>query len=56
MELMVAGIAYHKGCIDNLVFSTRELMGVLTTVLTPVLFKAVAGRDGLSSYCTGGQM
>src|SRR5574338_1262266 len=34
MELVVAGIAYHKGFIDNLVFSTLVSMGVLTTFLT----------------------
>jgi hypothetical protein len=56
MELVVAGIAYHKGFIDAPVISTLVLMGVPTTFLTPVFFKAVTGRDGLSSYRTGGQM
>ena len=56
MELVVAGIAYHKGFIDDPVFSTLVLTGVPTTFLTQMFFKAVTGRDGRSSYRTGGQM
>lgn len=38
MELVVASIAYHKGFIDAGLFSVLVVMGVLTTLLTPLLF------------------
>lgn len=39
MELVVASIAYERGFIDQGLFSTLILMGVFTTMLTPLLFK-----------------
>lgn len=38
MELVVASIAFHKGFIDAGLFSVLVLMGVVTTLLTPLLF------------------
>jgi len=38
MELVVASIAFHKGFIDAGLFSVLVLMGVITTILTPILF------------------
>lgn len=38
MELVVASIAYERGFIGQGLFSTLVLMGVVTTVMTPVLF------------------
>ncbi len=38
MEIVVASIAYHKGFIDVGLFSVLVLMGVITTLLTPLLF------------------
>jgi Kef-type K+ transport system membrane component KefB len=39
MELVVAGIAYQRGFIGSGLFSTLVLMGVVTTLLTPILFR-----------------
>ncbi len=39
MELVIASIAYERGFIGQGLFSTLLLMGVVTTVLTPILFK-----------------
>lgn len=39
MELVVANIAYQRGFIDQALFSTLVLMGLLTTVITPILFR-----------------
>ena len=39
MELVVAGIALQHGFIGQGLFSTLVLMGVLTTLLTPLLFQ-----------------
>lgn len=39
MELVVAGIAYQRGFIGSGLFSTLVLMGVVTTLLTPLLFE-----------------
>jgi Kef-type K+ transport system membrane component KefB len=41
MELVVANIAYQKGFIGQGLFSTLVLMGLVTTVITPILFKYV---------------
>jgi len=38
MEIVVASIAYQKGFIDVGLFSVLVLMGVVTTLLTPLLF------------------
>lgn len=39
MELVVASIAYQRGFIGQDLFSTLVLMGVLTTLMTPILFR-----------------
>lgn len=50
MELVVAGIAYQKGFIGQGMFSTLVLMGVVTTMLTPFLFRRVFSGDSLEQY------
>ena len=50
MELVVAGIAYQKGFIDPMIFSTLVLMGILTTFLTPILFKQTFRGPRLERY------
>lgn len=45
MELVVANIAFQRGFIDKELFSTLLLMGVVTTVLTPILFRKYVLRD-----------
>jgi Kef-type K+ transport system membrane component KefB len=50
MELVVASIAFHKGFIDAGLFSVLVLMGVITTLLTPLLFsKLVLPKLGLTA-------
>jgi Kef-type K+ transport system membrane component KefB len=39
MELVIASIAFQHGFIEEGLFSTLILMGVITTLLTPVLFR-----------------
>ena len=39
MELVVANIALQRGFINEGLFSTLVLMGVFTTILTPILFR-----------------
>lgn len=39
MELVIASIAYHRGFIGQGLFSVLVLMGVVTTVITPLLFQ-----------------
>ena len=39
MELVVANIALQRGFISEDLFSTLVLMGVVTTILTPILFR-----------------
>lgn len=39
MELVIASIAYHRGFIGQGLFSVLVLMGVVTTVITPILFQ-----------------
>lgn len=41
MELVIANIAFQRGFIGQGMFSTLVLMGVITTVLTPLLFRRV---------------
>lgn len=50
MELVVAGIAYQKGFIGQSMFSTLVLMGIVTTLLTPLLFRRVYPGDSLEGY------
>jgi Kef-type K+ transport system membrane component KefB len=44
MELVIANIAYHNGLISTEVFSILVIMGVLTTLTTPLLLKRAFGR------------
>lgn len=39
MELVIASIAFQRGFIGKGLFSTLVLMGVITTLITPLLFK-----------------
>ncbi len=39
MELVIASIAYERGLIGQGLFSALVLMGVVTTLITPLLFK-----------------
>ena len=54
MELVVAGIAYQKGFIGPTMFSTLVLMGILTTFLTPILFKQTFKGGLLERYRSQG--
>jgi Kef-type K+ transport system membrane component KefB len=54
MELVVAGIAYQKGFIGPTMFSTLVLMGILTTFLTPILFKRAFPAVQLATYSRSG--
>jgi Kef-type K+ transport system membrane component KefB len=44
MELVIANIAYRNGLINTEVFSILVIMGVLTTLTTPLLLKRAFGR------------
>jgi len=44
MELVIANIAYKNGMISTELFSILVLMGVLTTLSTPVMLKKAFGR------------
>lgn len=50
MELVVAGIAYQKGFIDQGMFSTLVMMGIVTTFITPLLFRSVYRGLALAQY------
>lgn len=39
MELVIANIAYKAGLINNEIFSILVIMGVLTTITTPIMLK-----------------
>jgi Kef-type K+ transport system membrane component KefB len=39
MELVIASIAHERGLIDQDLFSTLVLMGVVTTMITPLMFR-----------------
>ncbi|CAK8716742.1 MAG: transporter, CPA2 family [Candidatus Electronema aureum] len=39
MELVIASIAYERGFINQGMFSTLVLMGVVTTMMTPLMFR-----------------
>lgn len=45
MELVVANIALQRGFIEQDLFSTLILMGVVTTILTPILFRRYVLRE-----------
>jgi Kef-type K+ transport system membrane component KefB len=44
MELVIANIAYRSGLISTEVFSILVIMGLLTTLTTPLLLKRAFGR------------
>ncbi|KAF2518142.1 cation:proton antiporter [Flavobacterium salilacus subsp. salilacus] len=44
MELVIANIAYRNGLISTEIFSVLVIMGVLTTLTTPLLLKRAFGR------------
>lgn len=46
MELVIANIAYRNGLISTEVFSILVIMGVLTTLTTPLLLKSAFKRSG----------
>ncbi len=50
MELVVATIAYDRGFIGPTMFSVLVLMGVATTVLSPVLLNAALNRQAREDY------
>lgn len=39
MELVIASIAFQKGLIGQGLFSTLVIMGVITTIVTPIIYK-----------------
>lgn len=50
MELVVATIAYDRGFIGPTMFSVLVLMGVVTTVLSPILLNAALNRQARADY------
>lgn len=50
MELVVAGIAYDRGFIGPLMFSALVLMGVITTLLSPILLNAAMPAQARAAY------
>jgi Kef-type K+ transport system membrane component KefB len=44
MELVIANIAFKAGLIDNEIFSILVIMGVLTTITTPIMLKWGFGK------------
>lgn len=56
MELVVASIAYERGFIGAELFSVLVLMGLVTTLLTPLAFNAVVPADSREAYRAGGRL
>ena len=56
MELVVASIALERGFIDAQLFSVLALMGVVTTLLTPLSFNALVNQQQRERYRDTGQM
>jgi Kef-type K+ transport system membrane component KefB len=56
MELVVASIAYERGFIDQGLFSVLVLMGIVTTLLTPVMFNAVVSPRQRADYIETGRL
>lgn len=50
MELVVANVGLQQGIIDTETFSALVLMGVVTTVLTPLLFRKFVLSDLVAQY------
>ena len=44
MEIVIANIAYRNGLISTEIFSILVIMGVLTTLTTPLLLKKAFGK------------
>ncbi len=40
MELVIASIGYERGLIDQGLFSVLVLMGIVTTIITPIMFRS----------------
>lgn len=56
MELVVAGIAYERGFIGQGLFSVLVLMGIVTTLLTPVMFNALVSARQRADYIATGRL
>lgn len=56
MELVVASIAYQKGFIGAVMFSTLVIMGLVTTLLAPFLFNRVLPPARLAQYRATGRV
>ena len=50
MELVMAGIAFHKGFIGGRMFLTLVLMGIETTFITAIVFRWRFRGDRLPRY------
>ena len=50
MELVVASIAYERGFIGANLFSVLVLVGVATTLITPMTFNALVTRIQRENY------
>lgn len=48
MEMVVASIAYRNGLVDQALFSTLLIVGIVTTLLTPLLLKRWQRQGELS--------
>lgn len=56
MELVVASIAYERGFIGIELFSVLVLMGLVTTLVTPLAFNAVVPAARREAYRAGGRL
>ncbi|MCW5611877.1 MAG: cation:proton antiporter [Rubrivivax sp.] len=56
MELVVASIAFERGFIGADLFSVLVLMGVLTTLVTPISFGALVGPADRQQYRQTGRL
>lgn len=56
MELVVASIALERGFIGADLFSVLVLMGVVTTLMTPLTFNAVVNRHQRTQYRDTGML
>jgi Kef-type K+ transport system membrane component KefB len=48
MEMVVASIAYRAGLVDQALFSALLAVGIVTTVITPLLLKQWHVRESTS--------
>lgn len=56
MELVVASIAYERGFIGQGLFTVLVLMGIVTTLLTPVMFNAFVSARQRAEYIASGRL